>query len=165
VQGARGVFNAGQAVALILYAYQIRIPIFTISFLVENTQRAVADSKDYFAVMNIKPAISDIVDPKKLKVTNGEIKFNNVSFAYDKQKILKSIDLDIRKDSKIALVGESGAGKTTITNLLMRLYDPQSGTISIDDQNIAMVSQHSLRQNIGVVFRSQLCLVERYLRI
>lgn len=153
VQGARGVFNAGQAVALILYAYQIRIPIFTISFLVENTQRAVADSKDYFAVMNIKPAISDIVDPKKLKVTNGEIKFNNVSFAYDKQKILKSIDLDIRKDSKIALVGESGAGKTTITNLLMRLYDPQSGTISIDDQNIAMVSQHSLRQNIGVVFQ------------
>ena len=153
VQGARGVFNAGQAVALILYAYQIRIPIFTISFLVENTQRAVADSKDYFAVMNIKPAISDIVDPKKLKVTNGEIKFNNVSFAYDKQKILKSIDLDIRKDSKIALVGESGAGKTTITNLLMRLYDPQSGTISIDDQNIALVSQRSLRQNIGVVFQ------------
>ena len=153
VQGARGVFNAGQAVALILYAYQIRIPIFTISFLVENTQRAVADSKDYFAVMNIKPAISDVVDSKKLKVTNGEIKFDNVSFAYDKQKILKSIDLDIRKDSKIALVGESGAGKTTITNLLMRLYDPQSGTISIDDQNIALVSQRSLRQNIGVVFQ------------
>ena len=153
VQGARGVFNAGQAVALILYAYQIRIPIFTISFLVENTQRAVADSKDYFAVMNIKPAISDVVDSKKLKVTNGEIKFDNVSFAYDKQKILRSIDLDIRKDSKIALVGESGAGKTTITNLLMRLYDPQSGTISIDDQNIALVSQRSLRQNIGVVFQ------------
>jgi ATP-binding cassette subfamily B protein len=153
VQGARGVFNAGQAVALILYAYQIRIPIFTISFLVENTQRAVADSKDYFAVMNIKPAISDVVDPKKLKVTNGEIKFDNVSFAYDKQKILRSIDLDIRKDSKIALVGESGAGKTTITNLLMRLYDPHSGTISIDDQNIALVSQRSLRQNIGVVFQ------------
>lgn len=153
VEGAKGVFTPGQAVALILYAMQIRIPIFTISFLVENTQRAVADSKDYFEIMNTEAEIVDQPGAKKLKVTKGLIEFKKVSFAYDDKKVLKHISFSVKPDTKVALVGESGEGKTTLTNLLMRLYEPQSGEIIIDGQNIQSVTQQSLRQNIGVVFQ------------
>lgn len=153
VQGARGVFTPGQAVALILYAMQIRIPIFTISFLVENTQRAVADSKDYFEIMNIEPKITDEPDAKPLRIKKGAVSFKQVSFGYDDKPVLKDVSLDVEPDSKVALVGESGEGKTTITNLLMRLYEPQAGSITIDGQNITKMTQKSLRENIGVVFQ------------
>jgi ATP-binding cassette subfamily B protein len=153
IQGARGEFTPGQAVALILYAMQIRIPIFTISFLVENTQRAVADSKDYFEIMNLHPEIADRPSAARLKVRHGSVSFDSVSFAYEQVPVLKNISLEIRPDTKVALVGESGEGKTTLTNLLMRLYEPQEGIIRIDGQDIAGVTQRSLRENIGVVFQ------------
>ena len=154
VQAAQGQYSPGTAVALILLAQQIRIPIFTISFLVESTQRAVADSKDYFEVMEEKPAIADRFDAQKLQVREGRITLNDVSFSYDnKQPVLKGISLEIEPDTKIALVGESGEGKTTLTNLLMRLYEPEKGEISIDGQSINGVTQASLRAGIGVVFQ------------
>ncbi len=153
VQAAQGQLTPGQAVTLILYALQIRIPIFTISFLVENTQRAVADSRDYFEIMEIKPVINDKPGAKPLKVTKGAVRFDEVAFAYDKELVLKGVSFAIEPDSKVALVGESGEGKTTITNLLMRLYEPQQGAIYIDGQNIADTTQASLRRSIAVVFQ------------
>ncbi len=156
LQAANGQLTAGEAVALILYAMQIRIPIFTISFLVENTQRAISDSKDYFEVMDIQPDIADKADAKLLQVKKGRISYKQVSFGYQDKKdsqVLNKISLDIEPDSKIALVGESGEGKTTLTNLLLRLYEPQQGKILIDDQDISEVTQESLRSNIGVVFQ------------
>ena len=122
VQGARGILSPGQVVALILYAMQIRIPIFTISFLVDRTQRAIADSKDYFEVMSLKPHITDKLDAHQLKVKAGEIIFDNVSFSYEKsQPVIKNVSFAVDPDTKIALVGESGEGKTTLTNLLLIL--------------------------------------------
>jgi ATP-binding cassette subfamily B protein len=153
IQGVNGTFSAGQAVALILYAMQIRIPIFTISFLVENTQKAVADSRDYFEIMNLEPEITDRESAKSLRVTKGQVVFDDVAFAYDKEAVIKGVTFDIKPDTKVALVGESGEGKTTITNLLMRLYEPQSGKILIDEQDINDVTQESLRSQIGVVFQ------------
>lgn len=153
VQAAQGSLTPGEAVTLILYAMNIRIPIFTISFLVENTQRAVADSKDYFEIMEIEPAITDSADAVDLTVSEGEIQFNDVTFGYSDSQVLKGISFAIEADSKIALVGESGEGKTTITNLLLRLYEPGHGTIIIDGQNISEVTQSSLRRNIAVVFQ------------
>lgn len=154
VRGAQGAFTPGQAVALILYAMQIRIPIFTISFLVENTQRAIADSKDYFEIMGLEPEIADKPENKDLVVNKGDIEFVDVTFGYSKdQTVLKNISLKIEADTKVALVGESGEGKTTITNLLLRLYEASAGEIKIDGQNILSVTQKSLRKNIGVVFQ------------
>lgn len=153
VQAAKGFYSPGVAVALILYAMQIRIPIFTISFLVENTQKAVADSKDYFRIMDLKPDIEDDPDAKSLQVKQGQISFKNVYFGYDNQNVLKGLSFDIKADSKVALVGESGEGKTTISNLLIRLYQPNKGLITIDNQDITKVSQKSLRDNIAVVFQ------------
>ena len=153
VEAARGVFSSGQAVALILYAMQIRIPIFTISFLVENTQRAISDSKDYFSVMELEPQITDKNNAAELRVKNGKVTFSGVTFSYDKKAVIKGVSFEALPDKKVALVGESGEGKTTLTNLLIRLYEADSGTITIDGQNIAEVTQKSLRENIGVVFQ------------
>lgn len=154
VQAAQGLYTPGVAVALILLSNQIRIPIFTISFLVESTQRAVADSRDYFEVMDEKPQIADMPDAQSLKISEGAISIKQLSFSYDKrQPVLKNINLDIQPDTKVALVGESGEGKTTLTNLLMRLYEPEKGSIQIDNQDINTVTQSSLRSAIGVVFQ------------
>lgn len=153
LQAAHGQLTPGQAVALILYAMQIRIPIFTISFLVDNTQRALADSRDYFEIMSLEPEIADEPNASDLRVSKAKIEFNGVNFSYGDKPVLKGITFSALPDTKVALVGESGEGKTTLTNLLLRLYEPQSGTISIDDQDVSSVSQLSLRQNIGVVFQ------------
>lgn len=151
--GAEGSLSPGQVVTLILYAMQIRIPIFSISFIVENTQKAISDSNDYFEIMELEPQIEDTADAVDLVVSEGEVQFNDVSFAYDKIPVLSGIDLKISPNTKVALIGESGEGKTTIINLLMRLYEPQKGEILIDNQSIDSVTQSSLRNNIGVVFQ------------
>lgn len=153
-QGATGHLTPGAVVALILYGLQIRIPIFTISMLVDTSQRAVADSKDYFEIMNIEPEISDKPGAEPLKVTSGNIDFKQVDFGYTADKpVLKGIDLKIKAHTKVALVGESGEGKTTMTNLIMRLYEPTRGEILIDGQDITAVTQASLRDQVGIVFQ------------
>lgn len=154
VRAAQGNFTPGEAVTLVLYASQIRIPIFTISFLVDNTQKAIANSRDYFKVLDEEPHHKDNVNNPDLKVRKGEITFNKVSFSYDQgENVLNDISVTIKPDTTVALVGESGGGKTTVTNLLMRLYETSSGEILIDRVNINEVSLKSLRQNIGVVFQ------------
>lgn len=153
-QGTQGHLTPGAVVALILYGAQIRIPIFTISMLVDTSQRAIADSKDYFEVMSLLPEIADKPGAKDLNVTEGAIDFKRVCFGYTKAKdVLKDINLTIVAHTKVALVGESGEGKTTLTNLVMRLYEPTKGKILIDGQDITEVTQASLRDAIGVVFQ------------
>jgi ATP-binding cassette subfamily B protein len=153
-QGAQGHLGIDAVVILILYGIQIRIPIFTISMLVDSWQRAVTDSRDYFEIMNMAPSISDIPDAETLQVSQGDIDFKKVFFGYTEDApVLKNINLKINAHSKVALVGESGEGKTTLTNLLMRLYEPTKGEIAIDGQDIGHVTQASLRGNIGVVFQ------------
>ncbi len=153
-EAANGKFTVGETVLLIQYGVLIRLPLFSMSWLVDNTQRAIADSKDFFAAMSEQPDIIDAVSASRLKVSEGTVTFHDVSFAYEnKQPVLKNVNFEQRAGSKLALVGESGEGKTTITNLLLRLYDPQSGNILIDGTDITTVTQKSLRENIAVVFQ------------
>jgi ATP-binding cassette subfamily B protein len=154
IETARGKYSLGAMVLLLQYTQLIRIPIFSISFLVDQTQRAVANTKDYFEVMDTQPELTDAPNAATLKVTRGEIVFSDVQFAYDRNKpVLTDVSFTVKSDTKVALVGESGEGKTTLTNLLLRLYDVSGGTITIDGQNIANVTQASLRANIGIVFQ------------
>ncbi len=153
VQAVHGQLSPGNVVTLILFSAQIRIPIFTISFMVDNFQRAVADSRDYFEIMEVKPSIDDLPNVKELKLTKADVAFSNVVFGYDDQKVLKGVTFELKPGTKTALVGESGEGKTTITSLLLRLYTLNSGSITIDGQDISQVSQASLRQNVAVVFQ------------
>lgn len=154
IETARGVYSISTMVLLIQYAMLIRIPIFSISFLVDQTQRAMANTHDYFEVLDQQPEIADKPGTQVLMVKRGEISFDHVRFGYsDDAIVLKDIDFTIRPDTKVALVGESGEGKTTLTNLLLRLYEVSGGQILIDGTNINEVTQASLRDHIGVVFQ------------
>jgi ATP-binding cassette subfamily B protein len=159
VETARGAYGPGATgigtmVLLLQYAMLVRIPIFSISFLVDQTQRAVGNTRDYFDVMDVEPEISDRSGAGKLSVKRGLIEFDDVTFAYEKgATVLNGLKFTIEPDTKVALVGESGEGKTTIANLLLRLYEVSGGAIRIDGENINDVTQSSLRGNIGVVFQ------------
>ncbi len=154
VETARGQYSISTMILLVQYAMLIRIPIFSISFLVDQTQRAVSNSKDYFEAMDIEPEISDHDGASKLKVGQGKIEFDHIKFGYDAASpVLHDVHFTIAPDTKVALVGESGQGKTTLTNLLLRLYEVSDGQIRIDGQNVNEVTQASLRQHIGVVFQ------------
>lgn len=154
IETAHGAYTIGTMVLLIQYAQLIRIPIFSISFIVDQTQRTISNSKDFFDVMDEQPELIDAPDAPQLQVSDGHISFENVTFGYDaKHPVLKGLSFTLKPNSKLALVGESGEGKTTVTNLLLRLYDVSSGEIRIDGQDIRDVSQASLHQSIGVVFQ------------
>jgi len=108
--------------------------------------------KDGISSISLPRVVSDRPAAQPLVVTKGEIRFEDVSFHYGKERgVISSLDLHVRPGEKIGLVGRSGAGKSTIVNLLLRFYDRESGTISIDGTDIATVTQDSLRAAIGVV--------------
>lgn len=150
---AHGTYTIGTMVLLIQYAMLVRIPIFSISFLVDATQRAITNTKDYFEAMDIQPAITDVPGATNLTVNDGRVEFKKVSFGYDDKDVLRHLSFTLAAGEKVALVGESGQGKTTITSLLLRLYEVGSGKILIDDQSIREVTQASLRDTIAVVFQ------------
>lgn len=153
-QAWNGDITLGTLTLLLQLAIQAQFPLFAISFIVDNLQRAEAGSRDYFEAMEIVPDIADVNGAAELKLKKGRIEFKDVTFSYnDSKTVLKDFSFAIKPNTKIALVGESGEGKTTVTNLLLRFYEPKSGSITVDGQDIATVTQTSLRQNIGVVFQ------------
>ncbi|HEX3731597.1 MAG TPA: ABC transporter ATP-binding protein [Mycobacteriales bacterium] len=153
-QTYHGHFSIGQMVMLLQYIISLRMPLTAMSFLVDQTQQAVAGSTDFFEAMALAPEESDAHRDKHLQVSEGKVEFRDVSFGYDEgRSVLKEISFTVDPRTTFAPVGESGGGKTTLTNLLMRLYTPQSGTVLIDGQDISRVSQKSVRENIGVVFQ------------
>lgn len=158
-----GRFTIGEMTLLLQLVNQARFPLFAMSFILGQIQQASAGSADFFKVLETKTAIVDRPNAKNLKISKilrtGKpfITFNNVNFAYEQGKeVLKEISFGIHPNEKIALVGESGQGKSTIVNLLLRYYEPQNGTIRIEGQDIGSVTQDSLHQNIGVVFQESL---------
>lgn len=154
VETARARFTIGEMVLLIQLVNMMRFPIFNMSFIVDNTQKAIAGSKDYFAVMSLEPAVADKAHAPALMVTKGYVEYDNVSFGYNGEgNVLHDISFDIKPGEKVALVGESGGGKTTITSLLLRLYDTTAGEIRVDGVPVTAVRQSSLREHIAVVFQ------------
>jgi len=150
---ARGHFTVGDMVMLITLIQQGTFPLRNLSYFVDTYQRAVANSKDYIAAMNEKPEKRDAA-AKALAVKKGQIEYRNVDFSYATNKqVLHDISFTLPAGKKLALVGESGGGKTTISNLLMRLYEPNSGEVLIDDQPVTGVTRSSVRANIATVFQ------------
>lgn len=153
VEAVNGRYSLGTMVLLIQYAALIRIPIFSISFIVDQSQRAVANTQDYFAAID-EPIELNTNHTKPLQVSKGLVQLQDVVFGYSKDSsVLRGMSFTLKPGTKTALVGESGEGKTTITNLLLGLYRVQNGIITIDGQDISQVAPSSLRAASAVVFQ------------
>ncbi len=148
-----GKMTIGDFAMITLLINTVRTPMNFMSFLVDNTQATIVDSKAYFDIIDTPETLNDKPNAKDLVISKGGIEFNDIGFGFDKKKILKKINFNIKPGQKIAIIGESGEGKSTIVNLLLRFYDPQEGKILIDGQNIGDITQSSLRENIAVVFQ------------
>lgn len=152
-QTASGSLSIGNMVLLITLVNQVTFPLQRMSFFIDMYQRAAANSRDYIDAMQEKPE-PDAPGSEVLQVRSAKIEYRHIDFAYsDDKNVLHDISFTIEPGTKLALVGESGGGKTTISNLLMQLYQPSSGEILIDDQPIQNVTRASLRRSIATVFQ------------
>ncbi len=149
----KGLIAPGDLVAYTLYVTTLLATIRRIIEFAEQFQRGITGVERFVEIMDAEIDIFDEEGARPLKDVEGEIRFEKVSFEYpdDHNEVLDTIDLTIKKGEKVALVGPSGGGKTTLCNLIPRFYDTTSGTISIDGQDIRHVTLKSLRSNVGVV--------------
>lgn len=149
----RGLIAPGDLVAYTLYVTTLLATIRRIIEFAEQFQRGITGVERFVEIMDAEVDIFDEEGARPLQDVEGEIRFDKVSFEYpdDHNEVLDTIDLTIKKGEKVALVGPSGGGKTTLCNLIPRFYDTTSGTISIDGQDIRHVTLKSLRSNVGVV--------------
>ncbi|NLJ70080.1 MAG: ABC transporter ATP-binding protein [Clostridiaceae bacterium] len=150
----KGELTVGQVGSLLFYANQFSKPINEITEIITQLQAALASAGKIFEVLSIEPVPSEPSDMPNLKVNQGKIRFDQVYFSYDKDKpLIENLNVEIPGLSKIAIVGPTGAGKTTLVNLLMRFYDLDSGQISIDGQDITGVTRQSVRRSFGMVLQ------------
>ncbi|MFC1647494.1 ABC transporter ATP-binding protein [Patescibacteria group bacterium] len=147
-----GDLTAGDFIWVQAYLITLFEKIWGFGRIMRNMFRDFADAEEMTEILNTKLEIQDAKDAKKLSIVRGKIEFQKVRFSYDKTvKVIKKLDLKIKSGEKIALVGPSGGGKTTVTKLILRFFDIQRGKILIDGQNIKSVTQDSLRSQISLV--------------
>lgn len=145
-----GILSLGSFVALFSYLSSMFGPIEALVGLFINIQNSLASVDRVFQIFDIRPAVQEKLGAPNMPAIKGEIIFENVSFSYEENEILKDINFKIRPGEVIGIVGESGTGKTTLGALLARFYDPTSGRVLIDGQDIREVDIQSLRQQIGL---------------
>ena len=148
--GEMDINNFFSFLAAMMLAYQ---PVRSLATLNISIGQGISASKRILPIIDDKNYISEDSEAKDLKLAKGDIKFVNINFKYvnKEEEILKSVSLDINGGKMTSLVGQSGAGKTTILNLIPRFYDPISGDITIDNQSIYKSTINSLRKNISLV--------------
>jgi ATP-binding cassette, subfamily B, heavy metal transporter len=169
--GQATIFTIGLAAAMVMCAYgikdgthtvgdfvminammiQLYQPLNFMGMVYREIKQAVIDIETMFAILGRKPEIEDRPGATPLKVSDGMIRFENVSFAYAERQILKGLSFAVPAGKTIAIVGPSGAGKSTISRLIFRFYDATGGRIEIDGQDVRDVTQRSLRAAIGMV--------------
>lgn len=143
----------GEMFMFILYINILFNPIEKISALLEMYPKGMAGFKRFLNLLETEPEIKDKKDAIEVPTLRGDISFNNVTFTYEEEvePVLENINFDVKAGETIALVGPSGAGKTTISSLIPRFYDVDEGSITIDGMDIRDMTQRSLRANIGIV--------------
>jgi len=147
-----GNLTLPQITGFLLYGISIATSLGGLAALYGQIREALGAIRRVFEIMDIQPGINDIPNAKELPTTTGRITFDNVYFSYDSGiNVLEDINLDIAPGEIIALVGPSGAGKTTLFNLIPRFYDPTAGAVSIDGNELRTLKQTSLRGQIGIV--------------
>lgn len=165
-QGAEleSAITIGTLFAFVQWTQQLFLPIQDLADVFNNLQSAMVSGERIFEVLDTEEEIKDSADAKQVTDFKGNVEFNNVWFAYDDQVtnqtpetderwILRGVDLNIAAGESVALVGATGAGKTSVTALVSRFYDVQRGHVSVDDLDVRDIAQHSLRKHVGVVLQ------------
>ena len=149
---AKNMLTLSDFVAFLLYVNLFMRPLLRLTVFTEMYQRGMAGFARFYELMQVPVEIDDAPEAIECKNIKGELRFDNVSFSYlENQSVLKNFSLTIKPGEKVAFVGATGAGKTTIASLLLRFYEPQQGGIYLDGININQYKQRSLRQQIGLV--------------
>lgn len=147
-----GQATPGQFAMLLMYWAQLTAPLQFFANLGKNMSDNLISAERLLAIMKTKPSVKSKKNARPFKFISGEVKFKDVRFSYDKKRnIVNSVSLDIPAGMTVAFVGKTGSGKSTLLKLLARSYDVQSGSISIDGQDVRDVELFSLRERIGIV--------------
>lgn len=142
----------GDFVLINAFMMQLFVPLNFLGFVYREIKGSMANIENMFALMDLKPRVQEQTDAPDLVLDKGQISFDSIAFHYrEDRQILKDLSFSVEPGQKVAIVGASGAGKSSLVKLLFRFYDPQSGRICIDGQDISKINQHSLRRVIGVV--------------
>jgi len=147
-----GTQSLGDFVFINAMLMQLSIPLNFIGFIYREIRQGLTDIEQMFDLLDVQQEVQDKPTAEPLSVDKGAIRFNDVHFAYDANRpILKGVSFEVPAGKTVAIVGPSGAGKSTISRLLFRFYDVQSGSVTIDGQDVREVTQESLRKVIGMV--------------
>lgn len=148
------VFNVGLLTSLLSYANQYTKPFNEISGVVTELQNAIACAGRIYELIDEKPQAPDADNATELTDVKGDINFDNVYFSYSEdKKLIENLNINAKAGQRVAIVGPTGCGKTTLINLLMRFYEPTSGRITVDGNDTKGVTRKSLRRNYGMVLQ------------
>lgn len=163
-----GTLDGSSFIAYMGLAYNILTPAKGISKASYNVKKGNAAAERVLEILETDNKIKDPVNPVEKKEFTSALHLNNISFAYEKEKVLKNFSATVNKGETLALVGQSGSGKSTIANLITRFYDINEGEIKVDDTNIKEMTQHNLRDLMGLVTQDSILFnetIEANLRI
>ena len=147
-----GGMKIGDITTITMVMMQVYRPLNILGFAYREIKQALTDMEKMFALLDIEPEVQDAPQAANIHDVKGAIKFENVAFRYDSDRsILKEVSFEIKPGQTVAVVGPTGAGKSTLSRILFRFYDIESGTVSIDGRSLTDITQDSLRKSIGIV--------------